>query len=280
MVTIMRLMVTLGSFLGGIDPLNPQAKKFSVARGNVLPAHGSLTASAAGHSGGRARSSRKPGHTGSRALGWTSHSRSGTDREGASGSHTQATTPQLPKVTSASWPRPRPWPPGRDRGPEPPRPASSHHARRHLPPGRSAEPPPPVTAQRAGARGGHSLGPPATASANTVWKGQTGTILSVTPCAAQPLPEGSHGPDAGGSARLPPHSRGRLRAQPPATADRPPQTPAAGSAGEAGPQATSSEALGCSSRRPEPTAPLAAVTARAGGDAGCRVPSPSVWTQA
>lgn len=56
----MRLMVTLGGFLGGIDPLNPQAKKLSVARGSALPAHGSLTASAAGHSGGWAGRREQP----------------------------------------------------------------------------------------------------------------------------------------------------------------------------------------------------------------------------
>lgn len=189
----------------------------------------------AGPGGG---SSRKPGHTGSRALGWTSHTRSGTDREGASGSHTRATTPQLPKVTSASWPRPRPWPPGGDRGPEPPRPVSSHHARRHLPPGRSTEPSPPVTAQRAGARGGGAAGwaqpgSPSHGFGQHRLEGPDGdhsvrhTLRGSTFARRQPRPRRRRlGPSADQPSGQPPHSSGP--AQSTASGNSRPAAPDAG----------------------------------------------------
>lgn len=112
-VTIVRLMAPLGGFLGGNDPLHPQAKNFSVVRGRRFRPTAPVTASAAGHSGSRAGRRRKPGHTGrcdSVAAGSRAPGRTSRARRGASGPHPR---PQPPAA------RTRPLRPGHSPGPAP-----------------------------------------------------------------------------------------------------------------------------------------------------------------
>lgn len=261
-----------GRLSGGERPPSSPSQKLLRRERETLPAHGSrhgtcrraqwepgrAAAAAAGSLGTQAAGSRAPGQT-SRA------------RRGASGPHPR---PQPPAA------RTRPLRPGHSPDPAPRlgrgTGATALRAVVSSPPGGAESSLPLPPAQPGGqGRGGwgrrtSTAGSRSHCLSQHCLKGPDGDHSGCHTCPTQPLPPAdSHGGDAeGGSTHLhtspskaaTPPQWAAGRAQPPATAEQPSRTPAAGSGHEEGPTLPA-PGLGCSSRRPGRTAPLPTVTA-------------------